>query len=236
MGAQAPGIEEVSLTDHRIEKEEPCQTRWREEPGQRQKEPGQTRRREEPGRRQKELGTGGPGGTQTAANIMAYRGVQLSRLRRKERRSAGRKMTRVAMMEGSGGTMADQMEGGASTETESGGAGGRGARGRDGELTSQGDTEDPEGQGRPDDTGGEPEGCGGAGGREEPNGARETRCSQRTVVPRRGPTVIPNHRCWAEVMESVPTEMAALGRPLFPGMLYDCRKDSFIPGGVTTYY
>uniref|UniRef100_A0A8C1RDV3 SNTX thioredoxin-like domain-containing protein n=1 Tax=Cyprinus carpio TaxID=7962 RepID=A0A8C1RDV3_CYPCA len=27
-----------------------------------------------------------------------------------------------------------------------------------------------------------------------------------------------------------PTEMAALGRPLFPGMLYDCRKDSFIPG------
>ncbi|RXN19682.1 neoverrucotoxin subunit beta-like protein [Labeo rohita] len=25
-------------------------------------------------------------------------------------------------------------------------------------------------------------------------------------------------------------EMAALGRPLFPGMLYDCRKDSFIPG------
>uniref|UniRef100_A0A8C1VEB9 Fibronectin type-III domain-containing protein n=1 Tax=Cyprinus carpio TaxID=7962 RepID=A0A8C1VEB9_CYPCA len=31
-------------------------------------------------------------------------------------------------------------------------------------------------------------------------------------------------------MESVPTEMAALGRPLFPGMLYDCRKDSFTPG------
>uniref|UniRef100_A0A9J7YKK1 Fibronectin type-III domain-containing protein n=1 Tax=Cyprinus carpio carpio TaxID=630221 RepID=A0A9J7YKK1_CYPCA len=31
-------------------------------------------------------------------------------------------------------------------------------------------------------------------------------------------------------MESEPTEMAALGRPLFPGMLYDCRKDSFIPG------
>uniref|UniRef100_A0A672LN59 Fibronectin type-III domain-containing protein n=1 Tax=Sinocyclocheilus grahami TaxID=75366 RepID=A0A672LN59_SINGR len=30
-------------------------------------------------------------------------------------------------------------------------------------------------------------------------------------------------------MESEPTEMAALGRPLFPGMLYDCRKDSFIP-------
>ncbi|XP_051741637.1 cytolytic toxin-alpha-like isoform X1 [Ctenopharyngodon idella] len=25
-------------------------------------------------------------------------------------------------------------------------------------------------------------------------------------------------------------EVAALGRPLFPGMLYDCRKDSFIPG------
>ncbi|KAK2892493.1 hypothetical protein Q8A67_012481 [Cirrhinus molitorella] len=25
-------------------------------------------------------------------------------------------------------------------------------------------------------------------------------------------------------------ELAALGRPLFPGMLYDCRKDSFIPG------
>uniref|UniRef100_A0A8C2EDQ5 Fibronectin type-III domain-containing protein n=1 Tax=Cyprinus carpio TaxID=7962 RepID=A0A8C2EDQ5_CYPCA len=31
-------------------------------------------------------------------------------------------------------------------------------------------------------------------------------------------------------MESEPTEIAALGRPLFPGMLYDCRKDSFIPG------
>uniref|UniRef100_A0A671NZ71 SNTX thioredoxin-like domain-containing protein n=1 Tax=Sinocyclocheilus anshuiensis TaxID=1608454 RepID=A0A671NZ71_9TELE len=31
-------------------------------------------------------------------------------------------------------------------------------------------------------------------------------------------------------MESEPTEMAALGRPLFPGILYDCRKDSFIPG------
>lgn len=25
-------------------------------------------------------------------------------------------------------------------------------------------------------------------------------------------------------------EVAALGRPLFPGMLYDCRKDSFILG------
>ncbi|KAK7149154.1 hypothetical protein R3I94_008686 [Phoxinus phoxinus] len=25
-------------------------------------------------------------------------------------------------------------------------------------------------------------------------------------------------------------EVAALGRPLYPGMLYDCRKDSFIPG------
>ncbi|XDV26289.1 hypothetical protein PO909_030043, partial [Leuciscus waleckii] len=25
-------------------------------------------------------------------------------------------------------------------------------------------------------------------------------------------------------------EVAAIGRPLFPGMLYDCRKDSFIPG------
>ncbi|XDV39473.1 hypothetical protein PO909_008717, partial [Leuciscus waleckii] len=24
-------------------------------------------------------------------------------------------------------------------------------------------------------------------------------------------------------------EVAALGRPLFPGMLYDCRKDTFIP-------
>ncbi|XP_067311033.1 cytolytic toxin-alpha-like [Pseudorasbora parva] len=31
-------------------------------------------------------------------------------------------------------------------------------------------------------------------------------------------------------MEAEPIEMAALGRPLFPGMLYDCRKDSFIPG------
>ncbi|XP_067239612.1 cytolytic toxin-alpha-like [Chanodichthys erythropterus] len=31
-------------------------------------------------------------------------------------------------------------------------------------------------------------------------------------------------------MESQPIEVAALGRPLFPGMLYDCRKDTFIPG------
>ncbi|XP_065119299.1 stonustoxin subunit alpha-like [Paramisgurnus dabryanus] len=31
-------------------------------------------------------------------------------------------------------------------------------------------------------------------------------------------------------MESETIEMAALGRPLHPGMLYDCRKDSFIPG------
>ncbi|XP_026100428.1 stonustoxin subunit beta-like isoform X1 [Carassius auratus] len=31
-------------------------------------------------------------------------------------------------------------------------------------------------------------------------------------------------------MESKPIEMAALGRPLYPGMLYDCREDSFIPG------
>ncbi|XP_067282044.1 cytolytic toxin-alpha-like isoform X2 [Pseudorasbora parva] len=29
---------------------------------------------------------------------------------------------------------------------------------------------------------------------------------------------------------SQPTEVAALGRPLFPGMLYDSRKDTFIPG------
>ncbi|XP_048009960.1 stonustoxin subunit alpha-like isoform X2 [Megalobrama amblycephala] len=31
-------------------------------------------------------------------------------------------------------------------------------------------------------------------------------------------------------LASQPIEVAALGRPLFPGMLYDCRKDSFIPG------
>ncbi|XP_051740042.1 stonustoxin subunit beta-like [Ctenopharyngodon idella] len=31
-------------------------------------------------------------------------------------------------------------------------------------------------------------------------------------------------------MTSQPIEVAALGRPLFPGMLYDCRKDTFIPG------
>ncbi|RXN19674.1 stonustoxin subunit alpha-like protein [Labeo rohita] len=31
-------------------------------------------------------------------------------------------------------------------------------------------------------------------------------------------------------MASEPIELAALGRPLFPGMLYDCRKDSLIPG------
>ncbi|XP_066575627.1 neoverrucotoxin subunit beta [Amia ocellicauda] len=32
------------------------------------------------------------------------------------------------------------------------------------------------------------------------------------------------------VMEDKPIEMSALGRPLYPGMLYDCRNDSFIPG------
>ncbi|XP_048008005.1 stonustoxin subunit beta-like isoform X2 [Megalobrama amblycephala] len=31
-------------------------------------------------------------------------------------------------------------------------------------------------------------------------------------------------------MASQPIEVAALGRPLFPGMLYDCRQDTFIPG------
>ncbi|XP_016116861.1 neoverrucotoxin subunit alpha-like [Sinocyclocheilus grahami] len=31
-------------------------------------------------------------------------------------------------------------------------------------------------------------------------------------------------------MASKPIELAALGRPLFPAMLYDCREDSFIPG------
>uniref|UniRef100_A0A671RAV3 Si:dkey-95h12.1 n=1 Tax=Sinocyclocheilus anshuiensis TaxID=1608454 RepID=A0A671RAV3_9TELE len=31
-------------------------------------------------------------------------------------------------------------------------------------------------------------------------------------------------------MELDPIEVAALGRPLFPGMLYDCCRDSFIPG------
>ncbi|XP_039509365.1 cytolytic toxin-alpha-like [Pimephales promelas] len=31
-------------------------------------------------------------------------------------------------------------------------------------------------------------------------------------------------------MQSEPIKVAALGRPLFPGMLYDCRKDSFVPG------
>ncbi|CAM4573532.1 unnamed protein product [Leuciscus chuanchicus] len=31
-------------------------------------------------------------------------------------------------------------------------------------------------------------------------------------------------------MASQTIEVAALGRPLYPGMLYDCRKDTFIPG------
>ncbi|XDV26112.1 hypothetical protein PO909_029897, partial [Leuciscus waleckii] len=31
-------------------------------------------------------------------------------------------------------------------------------------------------------------------------------------------------------MQSQTIAVAALGRPLFPGMLYDCRKDTFIPG------
>jgi len=29
-------------------------------------------------------------------------------------------------------------------------------------------------------------------------------------------------------------KVPALGRPLFPGMLYDCRKDTFIPGALQT--
>ncbi|XP_047659636.1 verrucotoxin subunit beta-like [Tachysurus fulvidraco] len=33
-----------------------------------------------------------------------------------------------------------------------------------------------------------------------------------------------------QVMDSRCMEIAALGRPLYPGMLYDCRSDSFIPG------
>ncbi|KAI5089920.1 verrucotoxin subunit beta-like, partial [Silurus meridionalis] len=32
------------------------------------------------------------------------------------------------------------------------------------------------------------------------------------------------------VMDSRCMEIAALGRPLYPGVLYDCRRDSFIPG------
>ncbi|XP_067279247.1 neoverrucotoxin subunit alpha-like [Pseudorasbora parva] len=31
-------------------------------------------------------------------------------------------------------------------------------------------------------------------------------------------------------LASKPIEVAALGRPLYPGMLYDCRSDTFIPG------
>ncbi|KAI5109588.1 verrucotoxin subunit beta-like [Silurus meridionalis] len=35
------------------------------------------------------------------------------------------------------------------------------------------------------------------------------------------------------VMDSTCMEIAALGRPLYPGMLYDCRRDSFIPAQQT---
>lgn len=38
----------------------------------------------------------------------------------------------------------------------------------------------------------------------------------------------------ASVMDSTCIVMAALGRPLYPGMLYDCRRDSFIPGTIYT--
>ncbi len=62
-----------------------------------------------------------------------------------------------------GGGMADDSRG----PTDCSGAGGGGARGRDGEPMSQGDGEDPEGQGRADGSGdrgggGDPEGCNGA--------------------------------------------------------------------------
>lgn len=37
-------------------------------------------------------------------------------------------------------------------------------------------------------------------------------------------------------MNSETIEVAALGRPLYPGMLYDCRNHSFIPGAVSTIH
>uniref|UniRef100_A0A3B3QT37 Uncharacterized protein n=1 Tax=Paramormyrops kingsleyae TaxID=1676925 RepID=A0A3B3QT37_9TELE len=39
-----------------------------------------------------------------------------------------------------------------------------------------------------------------------------------------------NFRCSPAIMTSNSIQIAALGRPLHPGMLYDCRDDSFIPG------
>ncbi|XP_067237067.1 neoverrucotoxin subunit alpha-like [Chanodichthys erythropterus] len=49
----------------------------------------------------------------------------------------------------------------------------------------------------------------------------ETRTEERfNVLPPRGTAKTPAH----------PMEVAALGRPLFPGMLYDRHRDSFIPG------
>ncbi|KAI2648130.1 Transcription elongation factor SPT5 [Labeo rohita] len=84
--------------------------------------------------------------------------------------------------------------------TDSSGAGGRGDQGGDRDSQSQGDAEDPKGQGRADGSGDrgadrDTEGCGRAGAtenqgrageREEPNEARGTRLSQRSVVPKQG--------------------------------------------------
>jgi len=44
----------------------------------------------------------------------------------------------------------------------------------------------------------------------------------------------PFYLLFPAALESQPIKVAALGRPLFPGMLYDCRKDTFIPGALQT--
>uniref|UniRef100_A0A3B1J8B7 Fibronectin type-III domain-containing protein n=1 Tax=Astyanax mexicanus TaxID=7994 RepID=A0A3B1J8B7_ASTMX len=41
---------------------------------------------------------------------------------------------------------------------------------------------------------------------------------------------VPHPQLPLSAMESKPYEIAALGRALYPGMLYDCRNDTFIPG------
>ncbi|XP_051745224.1 neoverrucotoxin subunit beta-like [Ctenopharyngodon idella] len=57
----------------------------------------------------------------------------------------------------------------------------------------------------------------------KPSETRTEESVRFNVLPPRGTAKTP-------ALQSEPMEVAALGRPLFPGMLYDCRRDSFIPG------
>ncbi len=90
------------------------------------------------------------------------------------RRDPGRTQATAKKATHGGGMAADSRG-----ATDGGGAGGRGARDGDREPISQGNEEDPEEQMAPRRSD-----RGGAGGKEEPDRARGTRCSWRSGVPR----------------------------------------------------